>query len=485
MTVFHLSEMVDWRVLLDISVLAVFFSILYHTLRTTGTWKIALGLTLAAVAAMVAGLLDLRGVEWVFSNLSQITFLALLIIFQPEIRRILERSTSIGRSGPNGREDVLASLIDEAVFDLARRKWGALIVIPGRYPLQQWVSGGVELHALPSLQLLLSLFDPDSPGHDGAIICDKGRVERFAVRLPLSQSGRLPEWLGTRHHAAMGLAEQSDALILAVSEERGRVSLFHNGEMTPLDRKGEAAARIARHLTPEEGGLPEKMKKQGWKIGLEIVASLLVAVFFWGTVIASRTESREMFFTVPIVFSKPAAGLTLVSDNTADARILLRGPVSLLMNLESSRLQVYVDLSGMEEGRQVVMLTKENVVAPKKVEILHMTPATLEIELSRENMAMLEITPQLIGKPAEGYVVEKVEVLPKNVRVFLPGEILRQNRQQLLTTPIYLHGLRENASVFCKIIVPQGVRLHDTLLPDVEVRVHLRRTGGTGENDLR
>lgn len=123
------SELSDWRVLLDIVVFAAFFYTIYRTLSASGTWKIAVALSLAAVTSMVASFLELRGVEWLFSNLSQVAVIALLIIFQPEGRRFLEHSIGFGRNSIKGESGDLGILLDEALFDLASRNWGALIVL--------------------------------------------------------------------------------------------------------------------------------------------------------------------------------------------------------------------------------------------------------------------------------------------------------------------------------------------------------------------
>ncbi|MDX1741465.1 MAG: diadenylate cyclase, partial [Rhodothermales bacterium] len=104
--------------------------------------------------------------------------IALLIIFQPEVRRFLEHSIGFGRNTANERGENLTALLDEALFDLSSRRWGALVVLPGKDPLKQWLTEGTLLDAHPSYPLLLSLFDPDSPGHDGAIIIDNGMVRR-------------------------------------------------------------------------------------------------------------------------------------------------------------------------------------------------------------------------------------------------------------------------------------------------------------------
>ena len=124
-----LRELLDWRVLLDIIVFAAFFYTIYLTLRASGTWKIALALFLAALASIFASLLQLRGVEWLFANFSQVAVIALLIIFQPEVRRFLEHSIVFGRKNANGESETLASLLDEALFDLSQRRWGALVVL--------------------------------------------------------------------------------------------------------------------------------------------------------------------------------------------------------------------------------------------------------------------------------------------------------------------------------------------------------------------
>ena len=135
-----LRQLQDWRVLLDILVYSALFYTVYRTLRASGTWKIAIGLLLAALSSIVASLLELRGVEWLFTNLSQVAVIALLIIFQPEVRRFLEHSTGFGRDTAINPGDNLATLLDEVLFDLSHRRWGALVVLAGKDSLKQWLT---------------------------------------------------------------------------------------------------------------------------------------------------------------------------------------------------------------------------------------------------------------------------------------------------------------------------------------------------------
>jgi len=196
---------------------------LYRTLLRLGTWKILAGILIALVVFATASLLDLRGIEWIYSNLSQVALIALIVIFQPELRKIFERAASLRRSEIGKGASDLTFMVSDAMFALAQQRRGAILVLPGKEPLGEWLSGGLALNADPSLPLIMSIFDPNSPGHDGAIIIENGKLTRFGVRLPVSKTDNLPVEFGTRHHAAMGLSEVSDALVV-VSEERGSIS---------------------------------------------------------------------------------------------------------------------------------------------------------------------------------------------------------------------------------------------------------------------
>lgn len=469
------NELSDWRVLLDIVVFAALFYTIYRTLRASGTWKIAVALSLAAVTSLVASLLELRGVEWLFANLSQVAVIALLIIFQPEVRRFLEHSIGFGRNNINNERKDLAALLDEALFDLSGRRWGALVVLPGKDPLKQWLTEGVLLDAHPSHSLLLSIFDPDSPGHDGAIIIESGKVRRFGVRLPLSASNKLSKEYGTRHHAALGLAEKTDAVVLAVSEERGVVSVFQDGSITELAQRGDLQDCLL--VRAGEGYKKKKQRDRHgkpWRTWLEIFASIFLAALFWLVVISSRTDMRETYVSIPIEYSRPPANLILTEDRLPEAKLLLEGPASLLDNLTPSQVRLKVDLSKMAAGRQLVNLTEENVELPKKINILEIQPANVTLELSNLTMRQMRVTPQLVGKLQAGYMIGNIEINPAVVDVIVP-EGKENSQKELLTTPIYLQGIEKSTTVYCKIVAPYGFQPQDKRWPDVSVTINISR----------
>ena len=230
--------LLDWRVILDVLLIAAVLYFLYRTLLRLGSWKIVTGIFLAMALFIVANILDLKGI---------VAAIALIVIFQPELRKVFERAASLGGKKVNKSGSALAALYGEAAFTLAEQKRGGMFVFPGKDPIKRWLTGGYDLNAEPTLPIIFSIFDPNSAGHDGAVVIENGKLERYSVRLPMSKTGRLSEEFGTRHHAAMGLSEVTDALVVVVSEERGKVTTFLDGIVSELTDGQELAQQILSH----------------------------------------------------------------------------------------------------------------------------------------------------------------------------------------------------------------------------------------------
>ncbi|MFZ5758141.1 MAG: diadenylate cyclase [Thermodesulfobacteriota bacterium] len=463
-----MQNFLQWRVLLDITLITLLLYSFYRTLRATGAWKIALGLTFAAGVALVARLLGLQGFEWIFSNFSQIAVLALLIIFQPEIRRILERTFFLGHHHRRAEKKTeTAEIIDQALFDLAERRWGALLVFPGEVPLQQWITEGVLLDALAGPQLLLSLFDTSSPGHDGAVIIQGERIDRFGVHLPLSVSNRLSKDLGTRHHAAMGLAEKTDALVFAVSEERGTVSAFLDGEMVRLTSRGDVARLIAEHARRLEtfAGTVVAKKQNSLRTIAEIGASFSLAVLLWLTLIQSGTEIREMLFTVPIEYSKASKNIELIGKQE-EVKLLMEGPLATLRGVDPYQLRVQVDVSQLGPGRHRIDLSDATIVVPNKLRLLDIQPANFEVKIKKVEARKVPVSPQFIGTLPAGYRIGAMEIIPAAITIENAGHI-----DSLTTQPIYLSGLAESTTVQSRLVVPEQLQEEGKNWPEVSVKL--------------
>jgi len=466
------KEMLSWREMLDIFLIAMGLFFAYRTLRRLGTWKIVLGIVIAAIIFVVANILDLRGIRWVYSNLSHVALIALIVIFQPEIRKVFERAASLRRQKIGKGVSDLSTLIADTVFSLSQQRHGALFVFPGKEPIKEWLSGGFSLNAEPSFPLIMSVFDPHSPGHDGAVVVENGKLVYFGVRLPMSKTDTLSDDFGTRHHAAMGISEVSDALVVVVSEERGSVMTFHSGRAKKVRDKNEISSRILSHwenLT----SYPLKVQrgKRRWILFSEVAISMVLAFVFWATVIISQGEMREKSLSIPIEYIATPQNIALVGEKPAEVKLHLAGSKSDLDGINPSQLRAKIDLSKAMPGKQTFVVTEENVALPKKVSLLDAEPSSLVLSLEEIVEREVVVKPQLVGKLPRGLKLASVELTPTKIRALSPAGEKKQNEITVMTTPIYLESINETTTIFCKIIAPPSVQPVDKRWPDVEVLI--------------
>lgn len=221
---------------IDVLIAAVLIYGLILLLRQTRAEKVIEGILILGLIFIAARIFELTLLLTIFRLFLPVFIIALVIIFQEELRRFFEFLGLLpARYAPKKRKEDEHPSIKEivaAVETLAEERTGALIVLHGTEPLTRHIRGGVPLGGRISRELLLSLFEKHTPAHDGAVIVNRNAVARFAVHLPLSRNTSEAGSYGTRHAAALGLAEKTDALVIVVSEERGAVSLASSGKLT-------------------------------------------------------------------------------------------------------------------------------------------------------------------------------------------------------------------------------------------------------------
>ncbi len=228
--------------IIDMAIMAfIFYKVLYFLART-GSGRVLRGILLLVVMLLLAKALDLYVVNYVFGKTFELGVLALLVIFQPEIRSLLEKVGGItkyipGRSSPKDVENAITQVV-LACRDLAATKTGALIVFERDNILDEPIKTGTLIHSDVKAELLKNIFYPNTPLHDGAVIIRGGRIEAASCMLPLTTQTHLSRELGMRHRAGIGMSEASDAVVVVVSEESGSISVAVEGI-------------LKRHLTEE------------------------------------------------------------------------------------------------------------------------------------------------------------------------------------------------------------------------------------------
>ena len=228
--------------IIDMAIMAfVFYKVLYFLART-GSGRVLRGILFLVLALLLARALNLYVVNYVFGKTFELGVLALLVIFQPEIRSLLEKMGGItkyipGRNSPMEVEGAITQVV-LACRDLAATKTGALIVFERDNTLDEPIKTGTLIHADVKAELLKNIFYPNTPLHDGAVIIRGGRLEAASCMLPLTNQTHLSRELGMRHRAGIGMSEASDAVVVVVSEETGSISVAVEGI-------------LKRHLTEE------------------------------------------------------------------------------------------------------------------------------------------------------------------------------------------------------------------------------------------
>ena len=252
-----------FRDAIDIVVVAIVLYRVFVMFKETRAIQMLLGLAGLMVASFVARQFDLFSTSWLLDNFWSFWVLALIVLFQPELRRALTRlgESRLLQGMALGAREERGHLIDEvikAADALASKRIGALIVLERSTGLRNYAELGVPLDAMVSADLLVSLFLPYSPLHDGAAFIRGDRVAAAGCFLPLSRNTQLGRNMGTRHRAGLGLAEETDAVVLIVSEEAGRISLAVDGQMeSPLDLDA-LRRRLAELFSLEEAPLPRR-----------------------------------------------------------------------------------------------------------------------------------------------------------------------------------------------------------------------------------
>ncbi len=223
--------------LIDILLMAFFIYKAIEFLRETRAGQLAKGLFLLFALYFLANWWKLATLKWVLSRFVDYIIIAVAIIFQPEIRRILERVGHTKLMGGQGQMidsdpiEVCIANVSKAAGIMQENKIGALIVFERSTQLGEIIDTGTVINATPSVQLINNVFYPKSPLHDGAMIIRDGRLYAAGCILPLTQREDLSSQLGTRHRAAIGMTENSDAVVLVVSEETGNISIVSNGQI--------------------------------------------------------------------------------------------------------------------------------------------------------------------------------------------------------------------------------------------------------------
>lgn len=225
--------------------------------RGTQIMNLLKGVGIFLVAKGASSLLGLQTIDWLLGQVLSWGVVAMIILFQPELRRALEilgRDIFKNRRSTNNPSEMLIDDLEKSVQYMSKRKIGALISIEGQDELSDYIATGIPLGAKVSSQLLINIFIPNTPLHDGAVVISNYQIAAASCYLPLSESKSIPKELGTRHRAAIGLSEVTDAVTIIVSEETGEISVVKGDSLNRALSREEFREKLVEYLFKEEEG---------------------------------------------------------------------------------------------------------------------------------------------------------------------------------------------------------------------------------------
>lgn len=372
---------------LDIVFLTIVAYYLYVWFRGTKAFKALAGLLALGIIYAAARAWGLFLTTWMFEILWQVLILLLIILFQAEIRQVLERVDPLRKIGLR-RHSKAAEWIEgftQAVFSLARRKIGGLAIIERLDKVDEFITAGTPLEGDPTPELLFTVFQRESLLHDGAVLIRQGKVIAAACYLPLSSDEELPKHWGTRHRAALGLSQRCDAMVVVISEERGEVSLARGEELLTVENQEKLAEIVHEAIT-----LPVPEGKRWWETARLLLVSrwrlklgtLAIVSLTW--LMLAGQQDFEVTITVPVEFKNLPEYMEIVDPLKPSVKITARGLRKDASTLNARNVQVELDVSSAKLGRKTYRVSPNQAVLPgERIDVVRIEPTEFVLEFKR------------------------------------------------------------------------------------------------------
>ncbi|WP_320042429.1 diadenylate cyclase [uncultured Desulfobacter sp.] len=456
-----------WQDFLDIVFNAYILFRLYVLFRGTNVLRVLLAVVAMWIIGRTANAMGLVITNWVMQGVITVATFIIIIVFRNEISGVV-RTRSIGFflwEIPKTQINTPVHIISDAVVELARAKIGALIVMPLKTGVDSIVTSGADINASLSREMLVNIFWPGAPLHDGAAVIQRGKITRAGTILPLSQNRHLASKYGTRHRAALGLTEQSDALVIVVSEERGKVSLVKDNQIHEVRDSGEVEALIKQYT-----GGPEpvkRMRRQTRELLVAAMACLLCTTGLWLSF--SRGMETLANYDVPIEFIKPDKKMNIIYASASRSRLLISGARPLINALSLDQMSIKISLDGAAVGKNKLAITRKNVQLPPGIRLKNIEPDQVELTLDTMAEKQVPVQADFSGKLPDGLIMTRIKVVPETVSI-KGGELSLDSVTTVFTEKIPLENLTTSGLAYVPLVMSPATLRPDDKHKKVQVR---------------
>lgn len=384
--------------------------------------------------------------SWVLQGITAVAAFIIIIIFRNEIRSFLQTKKlwSLLWGLPKKSSETPLKIIGESVFELAESKIGGLIVLPGRENLKEVIHSGIPWGGFVSKEMIKSIFWHDNPVHDGAAIIEGNRVLEVGAILPLSHREDLPSNYGTRHRAAAGLTETTDALVIMVSEESGNVIVSKGTDMHTIKNKDELVQILSKYLgTPAKGDYPQKR--------FDLIIAAIASVIIIGGVWFSFTKGLDTLITldVPVEYINRDSNKEIVDTSVNTVSLYLSGSSVLLRDIRSEQVKVRIDLNEAVIGRNEFQIKKENIDLPPRVFLKNIKPPVVTVLLDESIKKDLPVQVDWVGKLPEHLILVSLKLTPERIQI-IGGKRILKNISTIYTEKVQLDNIDKSGEITLK-----------------------------------
>lgn len=465
---------IRWQDIVDVLFNSYILFRLYILFRGTNVIRVIAGIAMLWILQRIAVSIGLIVTSWALQGIIAGAALIIIIVFRNEIRNVLQAKNLraiLWGFPPNSERTPIESII-EGVYELARNRIGALIVLPGQEDLEELIQGGVAWNGLVSREMLGAIFWSGNPVHDGAAIIQGNQVMRVGTVLPLSTRDDLPRSYGTRHRAAAGLAERTDALVIVVSEESGKVVAAKGSAFVSVHDNLALHDILADHL-----GLAEKQAQTIEKYRREFVVAAVVCIFCMGAVWFSFAKGMETLTSleVPLEYTNRDSEMRIISTSVNTVRLHLAGSAALISSLRSDQVKVKVDLNTAKIGDNEFAITEQNIALPPGVRINRIEPPSVAVALDIAATREVPIQVDWVGALPPGLILESVSLTPSKTTIAGP-HLLVQQISTVYTEKINLSALKASGQTTAQLVFESSpLKVADGQLGKVDIRYTVRK----------
>ncbi|MDX2454624.1 diadenylate cyclase [Desulfosarcina sp.] len=439
-----------WQDVVDILLNSYILFRLYVLFRGTNVIRMIMAIVMLWIMERMAVNMGLIVTSWAMQGIIAAAALIVIIVFRNEIASVLQTRNfkSFFWGFPQRQIQTPVDIIVESTYELARRKLGALIVLPLKKGLETVVQSGVAWQGKLSREMLLSIFWHGTPVHDGATVIQGDRIVEVAVILPLSKRSDLPAYFGTRHRAAVGLAEQTDALVIVVSEERGQVTVFKDESIININDNIELEQVLREHAG--EVIATSGLKRQTVELGIAAMICLASISGIWFSF--ARGLETLVTLEVPVEFMNRDPKMEIFAASASSVRLQLSGSGSLIKSLRPDQVEVKLNLDNAVAGSNQVSIARDSITLPPGIQLKQVDPQTLAVNLDVPVKKTLPIQPDWTGKLAEGLILEVARMVPDKVKV-VGGSLMLNDIQTIYTEKIPLENITTGGTVSVSLVL--------------------------------